>query len=153
MAITLQHFREILDDMEISHKIYKEVGLLEFVTSQTEPFEADFKFLFFVSEERNSIQAHGLLCSADLDDRNDFNAAYRFCNKWNDDKIMPKAIVKEKEKYIICEWSWDMEFEITDSLLKSLIIAQFVKTTEACIQQAVEAGLYPSVIQTPENPE
>ena len=141
MPVTTQHLREILDELEIFHSYDKETNRILFYYKKTEPFQADYKIIFTVSEERKTIQANGILCEKDLDDKDDFKAAYLFCNQWQTETFMPKVMVNPKGKFLICEWTWDTDFEICDEALK-MIVVNFVKCTEMCIRKAVEEGIY-----------
>lgn len=145
MSITQQHFREILDELEICHMIYRNSGIIEFIMRQTKPFTADFKFLFRVDESRMMIQGQALLCDRDLDDADGFRPAYRFCNRWHNDMVISKVMVNEEGRFLLCEWSWNTDYEISDEQLKNLIIAKFMSSSECCISKAVESGLYPMV--------
>ena len=129
MAITVKHYREILDELEISHIFHKEAGIIEFILHETEPFEADYKILVNISEDRDLIQI------------NDFEAAYRFCNQWHADTTMPKVVVNTEGKFLSCEWSWDTDFEISDVEIK-MLLAKFIHETKLCIIQAADMGLY-----------
>ena len=141
MAITVKHYREILDELEISHIFHKDAGIIEFILHETEPFEADYKILVNISEERELIQINGILCEKDLDDANDFEAAYRFCNQWHADTTMPKVVVNTGGKFLSCEWSWDTDFEMSDVELK-MMLAKFIHGTKLCIIRAADMGLY-----------
>ena len=141
MSITIEHFRDIMDALEIPHILHKEADLFEFIIHETELFKADVKFLFCVSEERDTIQATGILCEEDLDGADDFAAAYRFCNQWHADTLMPKAVVNTEGKFIACEWSWLTNFEFSDAELKSWI-ENFIGGVKLCIAKAAEAKVY-----------
>ena len=151
MTISIQHFRNILDEMEISHVFHKESGVIEFYIHETDPAAAIFKILICVSEEKGMIQATGILCEKDLDDSDDFNAAYRFCNQWHADTIMPKVVVNVDGKFLACEWTWDTDVGFEDDDLKGLI-AYFIQGPELCINRAAEAGLYHFEKKTDERP-
>lgn len=152
MTISIQRFRSILDEMEISHVFHKESGVIEFLIHETDPVTAVFKILICVSEEREMIQATGILCEKDLDGSDDFQAAYRFCNQWHADTIMPKAVVNTEGKFLACEWSWDSDVGFDDDALKGLIV-NFIQGTELCINRAAEAGLYHFEKQADERPK
>ena len=143
MTVNAQHFREILDEMEIAHRAVPPNGF-EFIIEQTGPFQGKVKFTFFVREEQALIQAYAVLCNKDLD-ASKLDEAYRFCNTWHNDTIMPKVIVDEKNRFLLCEWIWDSDYEISNDLLTRLILAPFIQNTQTCINKAVEAGLYPGV--------
>ncbi len=139
MTVTAAQFRSILDETEVLHHLDDQD--FEFIFTQTEPFQADFKFIFTVNEEKNQIQAHGMLCDIDLAEE-DMEKAYIFCNQWNKNAIMPKVYVYEEGKMLLCEWTWDTECDLTDDFVKGLILGKFVHATEFFVKESVEAGIY-----------
>ena len=141
MPITVQQFRKVLDDMEIAHMIHKDSHVIEFIVHDSDPIPLDYKILFSISEEKDRIQATGILCSKDVDDSDDFKSAYLFCNQWHADTTMPKVILNCEGKLLACEWTWNRVPEISDDDLSTLIV-NFVHGTQVCISKAIEAGVY-----------
>lgn len=145
MSVTLQSIRDVLDELEISHSHDKKNKRIEFSLTNDEPCKIAIKYVFTVDEEKNLILAKGSLCEYDLDDANEFDAAYHFCNQWNIGTIMPKIEVLKEQKMILCEWVWDADSELSDDLVKKLIIVRFCSIVNDCVKKAIEAKLYPEL--------
>ena len=149
MPITVQQFRKVLDEMEIAHRVRKDTNVIEFIVHESDPIPLDYKILFSISEEKNRIQATGILCDKDVDDSDDFMSAYLFCNQWHADTTMPKVILNCEAKLLACEWTWNRIPEISNDDLSTLIV-NFVHGTQVCISKAIETGVY-LVDDTPKN--
>lgn len=145
MSVSLQSLHDVLDELRIVHNIDKKNNRIKFLVIADDPCEHSIKMTFTVGNEGDIISATGVLCEYDLDDSDNFKAAYRFCNKWNCEMLMPKAEVIEEQKMLLCEWFWDTGYEITEELLRTLIVFHFLAPTDDCIKAAIKEGLYPDL--------
>lgn len=140
MGISLRTFRDVIDDLEIRHSVDKSNGSINF--TMTMDNEESVRFVFFINEEQEVIQAIALLCDRDIIDSNDFHEAYKFCNHWNDSYKYPKSYVHENTKSIMCEWTWDTEVDYSDELIKRIILVGFIKTSQSCFEEAIKNNIY-----------
>lgn len=116
--LTKEHFRSLLDAMNITHKVDSD-GDFVAPLSADEDCRYDVRVIFCV--EDTAVQSLAFAAGLEIQD-NKISEAMLFCNDWNKSKKGPKSYVDIKNKTFIAECVTWTDVEISDEFIKENVI-------------------------------